>query len=692
MVQHAIDPIPEATLHNHRPSSRILQTLLPFRHGAPTSPKLKGSSLFRKGSSALEIPVHNSRNRRSHANDLMNSKPNPKKATFQWVKGELLGKGSYAKVFLGLNASTGEIMAVKQVELPQTPSDIANSRHQEIAEALKLERKTLMGLDHPNVVQYLGYEENPSYLSIFLEYVPGGTISSCLQSHGIFSEEVTKSFTHQILEGLHYLHCMGIIHRDLKSDNILVEPSGICKITDFGISKQFEDISKARAYTGLRGTIFWMAPEILDAEGNRKGYDVKVDIWSIGCVVLEMWTGKRPWFGEELFPVMLKLSQEKLPPPIPAHLILTEHAVDFRRQCFQSEPQNRPSAAKLQTHQYLKLPPNWRFDAFELAPLQRSRSQSSRISRPSDRYIQPSSSNTSKVIPSVPPILTITGNSTYQPAGESAQIETLRASLHHQPNSTHVSDSGPPVVIITPPSSPLPQIAQLPNSNSMTSLDAAGSVSTPLKGFRVVNPDPEQHASGKPFVYYPPPLPSVDTSSPFSSRLLPITTHGADEEYPPSLREKLPTTPHSSRRNAGSRHSNHRRTRASQALSDYHGSDYDDEIWAVRPADLLNRGEPSRRARSSSRTRGPSRDINGIDAHDEWCRPIPAAVYENLQDFFPEYDLEKAVVPIASPNALTPEREEDRKKSILVVAADRAQSGARRRTKLWDSKVEELLM
>lgn len=94
--------------------------------------------------------------------------------------------------------------------------------------------------------------------------------------------------------------------QDLKADNILLEPGGICKISDFGISKKVETINRGRAFTGMKGTVFWMAPETFDS--RKQGYDVKVDIWSTGCVVLEMWTGKRPWSGEPHLPVMMKVS------------------------------------------------------------------------------------------------------------------------------------------------------------------------------------------------------------------------------------------------------------------------------------------------------------------------------------------------------------------------------------------------
>lgn len=88
--------------------------------------------------------------------------------------------------------------------------------------------------------------------------------------------------------------------QDLKADNILVERQGTCKISDFGIAKKGEEAS-----TGMKGTVFWMAPEVVGP--GKTGYTAKVDIWSMGCVILEMWSGVRPWHGEETIPVMLKV-------------------------------------------------------------------------------------------------------------------------------------------------------------------------------------------------------------------------------------------------------------------------------------------------------------------------------------------------------------------------------------------------
>jgi serine/threonine protein kinase len=94
-------------------------------------------------------------------------------------------------------------------------------------------------------------------------------------------------------------------HQDLKADNILVENTGICKISDFGISKR-TDAANAEAFTAMSGTVFWMAPEVVKA--GKKGYTSKIDIWSVGCVVLEMWAGRRPWEDEETYAVMFKVN------------------------------------------------------------------------------------------------------------------------------------------------------------------------------------------------------------------------------------------------------------------------------------------------------------------------------------------------------------------------------------------------
>ncbi len=287
------------------------------------------------------------------------SDTSPPKPVFKWVKGDLIGKGTYGRVYLALNATTGEMIAVKQVELPRTASDREDSRQKGVVAALKSEIETLKDLDHPHIVSYLGFEETTTFLSIFLEYVPGGSVGSCLRKHGKFEEPTIKSFLHQILDGLAYLHSKGILHRDLKADNILVDFEGICKISDFGTVRRSDDIYGNVENMSLQGSIFWMAPEVVSL--SKKGYSAKIDIWSLGCVVLEMFAGRRPWSDDEAVQAMFKIGAERKAPPIPADVKLSKQAAHFLKNCFEVDPAKRPTAQRLLDHVFSVPDESWHF-------------------------------------------------------------------------------------------------------------------------------------------------------------------------------------------------------------------------------------------------------------------------------------------------------------------------------------------
>lgn len=293
-----------------------------------------------------------------------------KPQTLNWVKGGLIGRGSYGRVYHALNVTTGDVMAVKQVEIPRTERDKNDNRHQTMVEALRKEQGLLQNLYHPNVVAYLGFEEGTKYLSIFLEYVPGGTIGSIYRTpdHGRFEENLIKYFTGQILQGLEYLHSNNVQHRDLKSDNILVDANGVCKISDFGISKRTsENAYESNLNTSMQGSVFWMAPEVMMKDQSRDSsrgtgksssgsgredntYSAKADIWSLGCVVVEMWTGQRPWGTMQMLPVMYASTLGKETPGIPPEILetMSPTAVQFLYdKCLCWESKGRPTAAEL---------------------------------------------------------------------------------------------------------------------------------------------------------------------------------------------------------------------------------------------------------------------------------------------------------------------------------------------------------
>ncbi|KAM0751736.1 kinase-like protein, partial [Meredithblackwellia eburnea MCA 4105] len=283
----------------------------------------------------------------------------PDNFSFKWIKGEMIGRGSYGKVYIAFNVTAGEAIAVKQVELPRTASDKEDKRLQGMVASLKAEIELLKDLSHDNIVEYLGMEETPEYLSIFLEYVPGGSVGRIIRTHGKFPEDVIKHFTFQILTGLRYLHNLGILHRDLKGDNILCDQDGVCKISDFGTSKKSQDIYNNDVNMSMQGSIFWMAPEVIQNES--RGYSAKADIWSLGCLCLEMFAGRRPWDQNEILATMFKLGAEKRAPPVPDDVILSDLAKAFFNACFQGDPDLRPRADQLMRHRFLELGPDYAF-------------------------------------------------------------------------------------------------------------------------------------------------------------------------------------------------------------------------------------------------------------------------------------------------------------------------------------------
>ncbi|KAM7204634.1 hypothetical protein V8F33_001598 [Rhypophila sp. PSN 637] len=284
-----------------------------------------------------------------------------RQTTFRWFKGQLIGKGTFGRVYLGMNATTGEFLAVKEVEVNPKAAQGDKKKMQELVAALDQEIDTMQHLDHVNIVQYLGCERKETSISIFLEYISGGSIGSCLRKHGKFEEPVVASLTRQTLSGLAYLHREGILHRDLKADNILLDLDGTCKISDFGISKKTDNIYGNDKTNSMQGSVFWMAPEVIRSQGE--GYSAKVDIWSLGCVVLEMFAGRRPWSKEEAVGAIYKIANGETP-PIPDEIReeISPIAIAFMLDCFTVNPSERPTAdVLLSQHPFCELDPNYSF-------------------------------------------------------------------------------------------------------------------------------------------------------------------------------------------------------------------------------------------------------------------------------------------------------------------------------------------
>mmetsp|Transcript_7307 Transcript_7307/g.16719 ORF Transcript_7307/g.16719 Transcript_7307/m.16719 type:complete len:1111 (+) Transcript_7307:53-3385(+) len=272
--------------------------------------------------------------------------PTPK--SFNWRRGELIGAGAIGKVYLALNLDTGQLMACKQVMLAGITNG-GGAMHAEELKSLEQEIEMFKQLRHPNIIEYIGVERSEDVVTIFLEYVSGGSIQSMLKKFGAFTEPMVRAYTRQIVEGLEYLHANSICHRDIKGANILCANDGTVKLADFGASKRIQDMCNNS--TGLRslvGTPYMMAPEVI----KQSGHGMKADIWSLGCVVIEMATALPPWSQfKDRMAAMFHIANAKGAPELPS--TLSEQLRSLITSCMQVEPKHRPNADLLLSHPFL---------------------------------------------------------------------------------------------------------------------------------------------------------------------------------------------------------------------------------------------------------------------------------------------------------------------------------------------------
>nr|XP_046259377.1 serine/threonine-protein kinase pakE isoform X2 [Scatophagus argus] len=264
-----------------------------------------------------------------------------------WTKGEVLGRGAYGIVYCGLT-SQGQLIAVKQVNLDASDPDAAKREYSRLQEEVEL----LKTLRHNNIVGFMGTSLHQHVVSIFMEYIPGGSIASILHRFGPLPERVLSLYTHQILKGVAYLHLNRVIHRDLKGNNVMLMPTGVIKLIDFGCARRLSCLNhtasnNADLLKSVHGTPYWMAPEVI----NETGYGRKSDIWSVGCTVFEMATGKPPLAHMNRVAAMFYIgAQRGLMPSLPDGF--SDNAKDFVKICLTSDQSLRPSADQLLKHSF----------------------------------------------------------------------------------------------------------------------------------------------------------------------------------------------------------------------------------------------------------------------------------------------------------------------------------------------------
>lgn len=207
----------------------------------------------------------------------------PQKSVHQLFKRlETVGKGAYGSVHKGIDIATGNVVALKIIDLDTEDDDVGDIQR-EVALLTQLR-------DAPNVTQYYGCYMDGPRVWIVMEYAQGGSVRTLMKAckDGVVEEKYASVIVREVLLGLTYLHKSSIIHRDLKAANILITAAGKVMICDFGVSALLVTASSKR--NTLVGTPHWMAPEV----ANASAYDTKADIWSLGILIFEMVKGSVP--------------------------------------------------------------------------------------------------------------------------------------------------------------------------------------------------------------------------------------------------------------------------------------------------------------------------------------------------------------------------------------------------------------
>eukprot|EP01126_Amoeba_proteus_P058453 TRINITY_DN7543_c0_g1_i2.p1 TRINITY_DN7543_c0_g1~~TRINITY_DN7543_c0_g1_i2.p1 ORF type:complete len:240 (-),score=45.84 TRINITY_DN7543_c0_g1_i2:88-807(-) len=184
------------------------------------------------------------------------------------------------------------------------------------------------------------------------ELMDGASLADILEQHDIcpLSEPQMALVCKDMLKALSHMHSLNCIHRDIKSDNILLNIYGQVKLADFGFSRQLTSSEEKR--TSVIGTPYWMAPEIIGGGGG--GYTFAVDLWSLGIVLMEMCLGDPPYLEHTPMKALLLISQNGVP-PLPNPEIYSDDLLSFLEICLRVDPEQRLSASEMLFHEFCEM-------------------------------------------------------------------------------------------------------------------------------------------------------------------------------------------------------------------------------------------------------------------------------------------------------------------------------------------------
>ncbi|KAG2176239.1 hypothetical protein INT43_005473 [Umbelopsis isabellina] len=247
-----------------------------------------------------------------------------------------IGQGASGGVYTAYPSNSTTPVAIKQMNLQKQPKK----------ELIINEILIMKDSRHSNIVNFIDSYLWHGDLWVIMEYMEGGSLTDVVTCNMMMEGQIA-AVCKEVLQGLIHLHTKGVIHRDIKSDNILLSLQGNIKLTDFGFCAQLNEQRSKR--TTMVGTPYWMAPEVV----TRKEYGPKVDVWSLGIMTIEMVDGEPPYLNENPLRALYLIATTGTP-QLQHPEALSDTLRDFLNKCLEVDSEKRPLASEIIDHPFIK--------------------------------------------------------------------------------------------------------------------------------------------------------------------------------------------------------------------------------------------------------------------------------------------------------------------------------------------------